>query len=107
MAKSKEDNKEALLEVCYFKVPLIITQNEKGEDIANFEEVEMKDLCFKKEDLTGETREEVILKSQDIANYNLNVLKTAIHMKKKTGETMIKKVVCKKGKVEINKDLIK
>lgn len=90
-----------ILDLCYFKVPVIITTNDEGDNIANFKEVEMADLCFKIEEIETTSSAEAMAEAQKLASINNMELKLAAKVNK-TGDIITRAVLCDHGKVSIN-----
>lgn len=97
-------------ELCYFKVPIVI-EDVPGEDEgttvkeASFVEVEMKELCYKKELKETETSEEAMLLAKEVANWNQDQLRMYA-LTNKSGDIVTRRVLCLPGKVNINTNLI-
>jgi len=90
-----------ILDLCYFKVPVIITEDEDGNKVASFKEVEMKDLCFKIKEVETTSAAEAMAEANSLSNLNNMELKLAAKINK-TGDIVTRIIMCDHGKVSIN-----
>lgn len=91
------------LEICHFRVPIIIKE-EEGKKVAEFKEVEMKDLCFKKELIEPKSSQEAMILAREVADSNTRTLAVAAKIKK-DGDISVRKVVCAFNKVQVNTEI--
>lgn len=94
-----------ILDACYFKVPCKITTDEEGNKVATFQEVVMKDLCYKIEEIETTSAQEAISISNEKTSENFKELKLAAKLNK-DGDILTKIVICEHGKITINNNLI-
>jgi hypothetical protein len=94
-----------VFEICYFKVPVNIIEKD-GEKLASFQEVDHKDKCFKKEEVTFTSSDEAIAESQKLSDNNQKTLKIAAKMNQ-DGDLITRMTLCNEGDVSINEELTK
>lgn len=94
-----------ILDVCYFKVPVEIKDDTEGNPIANFKEVEMKDLCYKIEELETTSSQEAMAMASKLSTLNNQELKLAAKCNK-DGDIITRITICDHNKITINTNLI-
>lgn len=96
------------LDICSFKCPIIIREVEQEDGsikkVAEFDEVEMADLCFDIETIETETSVEAMNKARELSEDNNKVL--AMYARsKETGFIGVRKVMCEHGRIKVNSEL--
>ena len=91
------------IDICYFKVPVKIKESEEGNE-ATFEEVEMKERCFKLETKETDSQMEALNLAKEVSEKNNKTLRQAAKINK-DGDLIIKVVVCKHGSVTVNPNM--
>lgn len=95
-----QEKPKKILDICYFKVPVVITEDAEGNKVANFKEVDMKDLCFKIEEIETETAQEAMSQLQKLSSINNIELKLSAKTNK-DGDIITRVIACDHGKVQV------
>lgn len=90
------------LDICHFRVPVLITSDEDGDPVANFKEVEMRNLCFKIQTEEFANTDEIKKLAEKLNHKNRMTLKIASKTKQE-GDTITRLVMTEHESVTINK----